>query len=67
MKKSDSRTKSLVCDFKDKSSTFNANTLNIPNVGMIPALMNEVTKTKRDTGLEASLTQYVFYRLIISH
>ena len=40
----------MVCDFKDKSTTFNGYTINIPNVGTIPVLINPITKSHRDTG-----------------
>merc|ERR1712235_75138 len=55
--KTDSRTNALICDFKDKSSTFNANDINIPNVGSIPVLQNPMTGSSRDSGKE-SLPRY---------
>ena len=45
----------MVCDFKDKSTTFNGKVIDIPNVGKIPFLMNPVTKSTRDSGLESPL------------
>ena len=52
--KKDSKTGSLFCDFKDNSSTFNGNVINIPKIGQIPVLMNPNTKSNRDTGRESS-------------
>jgi len=49
--KKDSKTGSLFCDFKDNSSTFNGNVINIPKIGQIPVLMNPNTKSNRDTGV----------------
>ena len=43
----------MVCDFKDKSTTFNGKVIDIPNVGKIPFLMNPVTQSTRDSGLES--------------
>ena len=54
IKKIDSRTQSLFCDFKDNSSTFNGHNVDIPNVGRIPVLLNPITDSYRDTGLELS-------------
>ena len=55
IKQKDSRTKSLFCDFKDNSSTFNGNVIDIPKVGKIPVLMNPKTGSNRDAGIESSL------------
>lgn len=55
IKAKDTRTSSMVCDFKDKSSTFNGNVITIPNVGQIPVLMNPKTSSTRDAGLESPI------------
>lgn len=60
IKKIDSRTQSLFCDFKDNSSTFNGHNVDIPNVGRIPVLLNPTTDSYRDTGLEFSTYQQRF-------
>jgi len=51
--KTDSRTNALFCDFKDNSTTFNKDVIDIPNVGLIPVLENPMTKLSRDSGKES--------------
>ena len=48
-----------MCDYKDKSTTFNGFNVTIPNIGTIPVIMNPKNpndKEKyRDTGLESPI------------
>ena len=55
----DSNSDKLMCDYKDKSTTFNGFNVTIPNIGTIPVIMNpnnpNVKEKYRDTGLESPI------------
>ena len=62
VKSKDYRTGKLFCDFKDLSSTINGMRLNIPNVGLVPSLVNPLTGSLRDTGQELLIFSFEFAR-----